>query len=67
MFSFRGWGYGLTVAGGAAIVLAETLEPALALARPPRGGPGPLIGMGLPLAGLVVAALAVARRFRGKE
>jgi hypothetical protein len=64
---FRGWGYCLTIAGGAAVVLAATLDPALALARPPRGGPGPLIGMGLPLAGLVVAALAVARRFRSKE
>ena len=64
MFSHRAWGYWLTVIGGAAVVLGGMFEPALALALPPRGGPGPLIGIGLPLAGLVVAALVLARRYR---
>ena len=66
MLSRRVWAYCLTIFGAAAILLTGMLEPALALARPPRGAPGPLIGIGLPLAGLVVAAVALARRWRGK-
>ena len=67
MLSFRGWAYRLTAMACAAVVLAAIIDPAFALALPPRGGPGPLIGMGLPLVGLVVATVAIARRLRRKE
>jgi hypothetical protein len=56
--------YCLAIFGTATAALVAKFEPALAFARPPRGAPGPLIGMGLPLAAVVVAGLAVAGRFR---
>lgn len=49
--------------------LLATMDPALALAwppKPPKGGPGPLLGLGLPAAG-VVAVLLLARRFRRND
>ena len=67
MLLFRDWAYCLTAMAGVGIVVAANIDPAFALALPPRGGPGPLIGMGLPLVGLVVATVAIARRLRRKE
>lgn len=31
------------------------------------GGPGPLIGVGLPIAGVVLATVFIARRFRRRD
>lgn len=58
-----GWAYAIFVLGAFGAALLATVDPALALARPPRGGPGPLLGLGLPAAGVVVALL-LARCFR---
>jgi hypothetical protein len=56
---------GLSALAGVGLVGLFCCEPALAMAKPlPRGGPGPLIGLGLPLAGAVVATALIARRFR---
>jgi hypothetical protein len=55
---------GLTGLAIAALALMGLFDPAFAFARPPRPTPVPLIGVGLPLAGCVLAALAIARRFR---
>ena len=60
----KGGIYCLAIFGSAAVALVAMFEPALAFARPPRGAPGPLIGMGLPLAAVVVAGLAAAGRLR---
>jgi len=35
--------------------------------NPPRGAPAPLMGVGLPMAGGVLLALLLVRRFRQKE
>lgn len=66
-------GCALVVAGGTALVLGMTVLPDLLHAVdtgvriPPRGGPAPLIGIGLPIAGAVLATVYFARRFRRKE
>ena len=41
--------------------------PRSACQPPPQGAPGPLIGVGLPLAGAALATLLIVRRFRRKE
>jgi hypothetical protein len=57
-------GLGILVGGG-------VVEPDLVLAGfndpPPSGGPAPLIGIGLPIAGAVVATVLVAHHFRRKH
>lgn len=57
--------YAIFVVGACGMALLAMLDPALAMARPPRGAPGPLLGLGLPAAGVTVAVL-LARRFRRK-
>lgn len=58
----------LGVVAATSIVVAD---PALAFAKPNppslRPAPAPLIGVGLPLVGGVLAALALVRRFRRKD
>jgi hypothetical protein len=49
-----------------AVTALIAAEPALAFARPPRGAPAPLLGIGLPLAGGVLALVMLARRYKGK-
>jgi hypothetical protein len=59
---------GLIALTGVGLAALYYFEPALAMAKPlPRGGPGPLIGIGLPVAGAVVATLLIVRRFRRKR
>lgn len=55
----------LSCAGVAAAIGLSVVDPAFAQ-RIPRGGPAPLIGVGLPLLGGVLATLFVVRRFRRK-
>jgi hypothetical protein len=56
----------------ASLALLAAVDPAFAQCFPrgacasPEPAPGPLIGVGLPLAGAVVAALLVVRHFRHK-
>jgi hypothetical protein len=56
----------------AALAISWLTEPAQAafcfpICVSPSPAPGPLIGVGLPAAAIVLATLFVARRFRGKE
>ena len=51
-------------AGMVVMVSVVMTDPALAVVRP---GPAPLIGVGLPLVGGVLAAIMVVRRFRRKD
>ena len=67
MRSWNPWVCCLTIVGGAAVALLGMSDPALSFARPPRSAPGPLIGMGLPVAGIIVATLAAVCRFRRNE
>jgi hypothetical protein len=57
------------ILGAAAFALGLGFVPEFAYAGdvPPRGAPIPLIGLGLPIAGAVVATVLVARRFRRKQ
>jgi hypothetical protein len=60
------WVFAAFVFGILGVAFLATMDQALAMAwppKPPRGGPGPLVGLGLPAAG-VVAVLFLARRFR---
>jgi hypothetical protein len=62
----RGWSgcaYAAFIIAMAGAALLAAIDPAFALARPPRGGPGPLLGLGLPAVG-VIAVLLFGRRFR---
>lgn len=64
------WLFGLlAVVGVFALGLAAFPELLLAGTRPPRPstGPAPLIGVGLPIAGAVVATVLVALRLRRKD
>lgn len=63
---FLGWARSVSVLGGLSVVLLAMFEPALAN-DPIRGAPGPLIGIGLPIAGVVLVALMVARSFRRND
>ena len=49
---------------GVALNLMGLFDSALAFARPPHPAPAPLVGVGLPLAGFVLAAIALVQRFR---
>lgn len=60
---FGGWEYAVLILGVIAGALLATADPALAFARPPSGGPIPVLGVGLPAAGVVVTLL-LAHRFR---
>jgi hypothetical protein len=54
--------------GGLAAFLLGTIDPALAQrVSGTRGGPAPLIGVGLPIAGAVIATVLLARRFRRRQ
>jgi hypothetical protein len=59
---------GVALAGIVALVLGLAIFPDLLLAGGTRisPGPAPLIGVGLPIAGAVVAAVLVARHYRRK-
>jgi hypothetical protein len=62
------WLFGaLVVVGVFALGLAAFPELVLAGPVPPNPGPVPLIGVGLPIAGAVVATVLVALRFRRKD
>lgn len=61
-----GWAYVIFAVGAFGVCVLATLDPAMAMARPPRGAPGPLLGLGLPAAGVAVAVF-LARRFRRKS
>jgi hypothetical protein len=57
---------------GVAAAWLANVDPALAQCFPrsscaPQGAPGPLIGVGLPIAGAAFATLLVVRHFRRKE
>lgn len=65
MRSLGGWAYSVAVLGGFAVALVAMVEPALAQFI--RGGPAPLIGVGLPFAGVVLVAVMVARSFRRSD
>jgi len=63
------WGGWLGLAallGTAAVAFLTIADPAFAFAKPPSGAPGPLIGVGLPVGAVVLAAL-VARHFRRND
>lgn len=56
------------VLGGLVVFLLGAIDPAFAQrVSGTRGAPGPLIGVGLPIAGAVIATVLVARRFRRKQ
>lgn len=57
----------LSCAGVAAVIGLSVVDPAFADRTIPRGGPAPLIGVGLPLLGGVLATLFVVRCFRRKD
>lgn len=60
------WAYCFVFLGLAAVAVMAMVDPALALSQPPKGAPGPLIGVGLPVGAVVVAAL-IARHFRRND
>jgi hypothetical protein len=57
----------LSCAGVAAAIGLSVVDLAFAADRIPRGGPAPLLGVGLPLIGGVLATVFVVRRFRRKD
>lgn len=67
MWRCGGWLVGV-LAGAGIFALGLAVFPELVFAGPvpPNPGPAPLIGVGLPIAGAVVAAVLVARHYRRK-
>jgi hypothetical protein len=68
----RRWWILLGLSAASAFSLALVIFPDLLFAgvfikSPPRFGPAPLIGMGLPVAGAVVAVVLAARRYRRRH
>jgi hypothetical protein len=58
---------GVVLVGLAAFAVASIAFPDFLFAGGTRAAPAPLIGLGLPIAGAVVATVLVARRFRRKQ
>jgi hypothetical protein len=56
--------YCMLALGSVVACLLMAVDPALALGGEPQHSPAPLIGVGLPIAGGVVVALLLVRRFR---
>jgi len=68
----RRWWILLGLSGVSAFSFGLAIFPDLLFAgvfikSPPRFGPAPLIGMGLPVAGAVVAVVLAARRYRRRH
>jgi hypothetical protein len=49
------------------VIFPDLLFAGVFIKSPPRYGPAPLIGMGLPVAGAVVAVVLAARRYRRRH
>jgi len=58
---------GVTAFSFGLMVFPDLLFAGVFIKSPPRFGPAPLIGMGLPVAGAVVAVVLAARRFRRRH
>ena len=60
------WLFGALVAVGAVSAFPDLLSAGGTVAGT-VGGPGPLIEIGLPIAGVVLATVFIARRFRRRD